>query len=117
MLSTKEFHRTMKRIGLVIAAAMLGTTGVASAGMAVHQFSVSSSANTEGVALDAKTAGLAANCWVATGAAKAASCNTSASPALPGLPSLDDVTGLVNAGGHLGRRCGHGGGRRCAGAV
>src|SRR3954470_22207079 len=42
-LTNKEFRRTMKRIGLIVAAAMLGTTGVASAGMAVHQFAASTS--------------------------------------------------------------------------
>jgi hypothetical protein len=89
----------MKRIGLVVAAAMLGTTGVASAGIAVHQFSLSSSNGSQNVALDAATENLAANCWVATGAGSAANCNTSASTGgLPGLPSsLDQVTGLVNA--------------------
>ena len=89
----------MKRIGLVIAAAMLGTTGVASAGIAVHQFAASTSANSESVKLDAKTAGLAADCWIATGAGKAANCQASASPALPGAPGLDDVTKLVDAQG------------------
>ncbi len=87
----------MKRIGLVVAAAMLGSTGVASAGIAVHQFSLSSSTSSQSVALDAKTEDLAANCWVATGAGQAAGCNTAASSgALPGLPNLDQVTGLVN---------------------
>src|SRR5579884_1698401 len=88
----------MKRIGLAIAAAMLGTTGVASAAMSVHQFTLSSTASPQSVALDAKTQNLAANCWVATGAGKAASCSTAASlpgVSLPGLP-LDKVTGLVN---------------------
>ena len=66
---------TMKRIGLVVAAAMLGTTGVASAGIAVNQFAASTSASSESVKLDAKTESLAANCWVATGAA-GAGCNT-----------------------------------------
>ncbi len=83
----------MKRIGLVIAAGMLGTTGVASAGIAVNQFT---SASSQSVGLSAVTKQLAANCWVATGAPAAANCNTSASAA--GLPGLDDVTGLVNAG-------------------
>ncbi|HVW31721.1 MAG TPA: hypothetical protein VHL53_04200, partial [Acidimicrobiia bacterium] len=93
----------MKRIGLAIAAAMLGTTGVASAGIAVHQFTLTSS-NSPSVALDAKSEALAANCWLATGAGPAASCNTSVSApslpglsSLPGLPGLDTVTGLVNA--------------------
>src|SRR5687767_11199032 len=88
----------MKRIGLAIAAAVLGTTGLASAGIAVHQFSVAS--DTESAALDAKTGNLAANCWVATGAGKASGCNTAVSnPSLPGLPGLDSVTGLVDAEG------------------
>ena len=43
----------MKRIGLVIAAAMLGTTGIASAGMAAHQFTVAH--DSQSTALDAKT--------------------------------------------------------------
>ena len=85
----------MKRIGLVVAAAMLGTTGVASAGIAVHQFT--SSDGSQSVSLDAKTEQLAANCWVATGAGNAAECKTSA--AAPGLPGLDSVTGLVDAQG------------------
>lgn len=89
----------MKRIGLAIAAAMLGTTGVASAAMSVHQFTLSSSASNQSVALDAKTENLAANCWVATGAGKAANCSTAASlpgVPVPGVPGLDTVTGLVN---------------------
>ena len=89
----------MKRIGLVVAAAMLGTTGVASAGIAAHQFSLSSSNGSQSVALDAVTKNLAANCWVATGSGNAASCNTGLSTGgLPGLPGLDQVTGLVNVG-------------------
>lgn len=88
----------MKRIGLAIAAAMLGTTGVASAAMSVHQFTLSSSASNQSVALDAKTENLAANCWVATGTGKAANCSTAASlpgVSVPGLSGLDAVTGLV----------------------
>ncbi|MDQ1566101.1 MAG: hypothetical protein QOF96_981, partial [Actinomycetota bacterium] len=95
----------MKRIGLAIAAAMLGTTGVASAGIAVHQFTLTSN-DSQSAALDAKTENLASNCWVATGAGKASGCNTAASlpgvsglPGLPGLSDLDSVTGLVNAQG------------------
>ena len=87
----------MKRIGLAIAAAMLGTTGVASAGIAVHQFTLSSSTDSQSVALNAKTENLAANCWVATGSGKAASCSTAASVpgvSVPGVPGgLDQVTG------------------------
>ena len=45
----------MKRIGLVIAAAMLGTTGVASAGIAVVQFTSSNSNSSQSAALDANT--------------------------------------------------------------
>src|SRR5262245_17263736 len=89
----------MKRIGLIVAAAMLGTTGVASAGIAVHQFTASSSGNTEGVALSAQSKELAANCWLATGAGKTSKCNTSVAAGLPGLPGLDEVTNLVNAQG------------------
>lgn len=89
----------MKRIGLVVAAAMLGTTGVASAGIAAHQFSLSSSNGSQTVALDAVTENLAANCWVATGSGNAANCNTALSTGgLPGLPGLDEVTHLVDAG-------------------
>src|ERR1700752_4107032 len=89
----------MNRIGLIVAAAMLGTTGVASAGIAVHQFSASTSASSDAVKLDAKTEGLAANCWIAPGAGKAANCQASAGAAVPGLPGLDEVTKLVNAQG------------------
>ena len=86
----------MKRIGLAIAAAMLGTTGVASAGIAVHQFTVSSSTNSEGVALSAQSKELAANCWLATGGGKAAGCNTSAAATLPGQGGVeDDLEGEV----------------------
>jgi len=88
----------MKSIGLAIAAALLGATGIASAGMAAHQFTVAH--DSQSTALDAKTEHLAANCWAATGAGKASGCNTAAStPGLPGLSDLDTVTGLVNAQG------------------
>src|SRR5690349_15261295 len=91
----------MKRIGLAIAAAMLGTTGVASAAIAVTQFTSSSSSSSHSVALDAKTEKLAANCWVAVGGSSASSCNTGAAAAsvsgLPGLTDLDKATGLVDA--------------------
>ena len=89
----------MKRIGLIIAAAMLGMSGVASAGIAVHQFAASTSANSDSVKLDAKTEGLAADCWIATGAGKAANCQASAGSALPGIPGIDDVTNLVDGTG------------------
>src|SRR5204863_500008 len=90
----------MKRIGLAIAATMLGTTGVASAAMAVHQYT-STSSSSQSVALDAKTEKLAANCWVAVGGSSASACNTGlagATASLPGLSALDQVTGLVDAG-------------------
>src|SRR5581483_8751400 len=91
--------RTMKRIGLAIAAAVLGTTGVASAAMSVHQFNLSgSSTGFQSVAFDASADNLAANCWATPGGI-AASCSTTAGlpgVSLPGLSSLDQVTGLVN---------------------
>ena len=65
----------MKRIGLIVAAGLLGTTSVASAGIAVQQFSANTSVSTDSVKLDAKTEGLAAGCWIAT--AGAAGCRGS----------------------------------------
>src|SRR5689334_5229110 len=92
----------MKRIGLAIAAALLGTTSVASAGIALVQFTSSNSSSSQSASLDAQTEKLAANCWVAVGGSSASSCNTggasAAASGLPGLSALDKATGLVDAG-------------------
>src|SRR5947208_3537256 len=90
----------MNRIGLMIAAAMLGTTGVAPAGIALHQFT-SRRSSPQALPPDAATQNLAANCWIAVGGSSASACNTGAGSAsasgLPGLSDLDKATGLVDA--------------------
>lgn len=111
----------MKRIALGIAAAILGVSGVAGATMGVNE--IINSDKTADIALASDK--LAANCWAVTGAGTNANCTTSGAGAaevtnlvdgidLPstsgllagatdlasvagGVPSVNDVTGLLPA--------------------
>jgi len=94
----------MKNIALAIAAGLLGTTGVGSAGMSIYQFSSSN----EAASIEANTEKLAANCRFTGGANNETGCSTSLAdsvlpidglpglPALDGIPGLDAITGLVD---------------------
>ena len=91
-----------KQIALGIAAAVIGVSGVASAFVSVDQ--LTSAANST-ASLSAVTDSLAANCWMVTGSASDAGCNTSIAgievPGLPELPNqvagvdIPDATGLL----------------------
>src|SRR5438094_5563856 len=88
----------MKRIGLAIAIATLGTTGIASAaGIGIHTFSSDGSSQAAGI--EATTDQLALNCLVASGFGQSSSCSagvTNPSVSLPGLDSVTGLTGLVD---------------------
>jgi hypothetical protein len=89
-----------KHIALGIAAAVLGVSSVAAAVVSVDQLTSAASSESS---ISAVTDSLAANCWMVTGSANDAGCNTSVAglsglPELPNLvPGVDipDATGLL----------------------
>jgi hypothetical protein len=83
-----------KHLALGIAAALLGVSSVATAIVSVNQItSAASSESGISVASDK----LAANCWMVTGSASDAGCNTSvAGLEVPGLPEIPNLVGGVD---------------------
>ncbi|MDQ3946709.1 MAG: hypothetical protein M3357_16465 [Actinomycetota bacterium] len=85
-----------KHLALGIAAALLGVSSVATAIVSVNQ--ITSAASSES-GISASTDQLAANCWMVTGSASDAGCNTSVAGL--GVPGLPDPSSLVAGTGLL----------------